>query len=89
MIEKVELVSFKEEAVDNSEMQDLINLMENEYKAGLVPKAQVIRAKLDVAVAKAQINSTRYMLWSVIIAAIAAAISAATVIVTLLLHKAG
>jgi hypothetical protein len=74
--------------VDKTEMQGLINIMENEFKAGLVPKEQVIRAKLDVAIAKAQIKSTRYMLWSVIIAAIAALISAASVIVPLM-HKVG
>jgi hypothetical protein len=70
--------------VDTTEMQTLIDIMENEFKAGLLPKAQVIRAKLDVAVAKAQLKSTRYMLWSVIITAVAALISAASVIVPLM-----
>ena len=74
--------------MDNTEIQDLIEIMENEFNAGMLPRTQVIRAKLDVAVAQAQMKSTRYMLWSVIIAAIAAVISAATVIVPLM-HNAG
>jgi hypothetical protein len=44
--------------VDNIEIQDLIEIMENEFKAGMLPRTQVIRAKLDVAVAQAQLKST-------------------------------
>jgi outer membrane protein TolC len=74
--------------VGNKEMRELVKLLENEFDAGLVPRAEVIRAKIDVAVAEAQIQSAiateynaRYMLWSVIIAAIAAVISAASVLI--------
>jgi hypothetical protein len=67
-------------------MDQLIEMLENQFEAGAATGIEINRAKLDVAIAKAQIRTARYMLWSVVVATVAALISAATVVVPLL-HK--
>jgi outer membrane protein TolC len=54
------------------EQKAFLELLESEYKAGLLPKAEVYRTQIALETASAQIKSTRYMLASVVVAAIAA-----------------
>jgi hypothetical protein len=77
----------------SEEVEDFIRILENEYKAGLLPKAIIYRTKLEIETAESEHRSAvasernaKYMLWSVVAAAVSAIASLISTVIVVFGH---
>jgi outer membrane protein TolC len=75
------------------EAADFIQILENQFRSGFLTRDQIYRTKLEIETAESQLRAAkageqnaRYMLWSVIVAALSAVVSLAATLVTTLHH---
>lgn len=82
-----------EDEDEQLDVQDLVRIARNRYNSGMGQKDDIIRAQIELELADAQLKSARasesnarYMLWSVIAAAISAFASLASTAIAVFGH---
>jgi hypothetical protein len=83
----------RELSMDKTDQDELLQILNNQFKAGFSNRVDILRAKMELETADSQLRSAtasernaQYMLWSVVAAAVSALASLASTIIAVFVH---